>query len=186
MKITTKENWEEVTLRDFLAINEANESKEFRDTVIAKRIKMVSIVSNASYDDLMGIDSESLEKLIQATRFLDTVPTERESKTFMIEGREYSIVQDLNKMTAGESISLEQLLINKAEGGSDIISDILSILIRPSVNGVVDKFDEKLIEERKTFFLDYLTVPCFMGFLTTLLVGGTSLENLIQRYSIAR
>jgi len=49
MKIEIKESWNEITLADFLEINKVNESEEFKDTVVAKRIKLISVVSNASY-----------------------------------------------------------------------------------------------------------------------------------------
>lgn len=186
MKIEIKESWNEITLADFLAINEVNESEQFKDTVIAKRIKLISVVSNASYEQLMNINSETLEKLIESTKFLDTIPEENKDKVFKIEGMEHMIIQDFNKLTAGESISLEQVLLNKDELGAGIISDILSILIRPCKNGIINKFDENLIEKRKEFFLKFLTVPYFMGFLTALLVGETSLESLIQRFSTVK
>jgi len=186
MKIEIKESWNEITLADFLEINKVNESEEFKDTVVAKRIKLISVVSNASYKQLMSIDSDTLEKLIESTKFLDTIPEENKDKVFKIEGMEHMIIQDFNKLTAGESISLEQVLLNKDEKGADIISDILSILIRPCTNGVINRFDENLIEERKQLFLRALTVPDFMGFLTAILVGATSLESLIQRFSTVK
>ena len=183
MKIEIKDSWEQINLRTFLEINALNEDVKFKDTVVARRVKLISLISNMSYDELLTTDSDSLQKLMEATKFLDVLPEEANEKEFDVNGVKHMIIKDFNKMTAGESISLEQVLLNKDELGDFIVSDILSILIRPSKNGVIDKFDETLLEDRKELFMEYLTVPYFMGFLTALLTGETSLESLIQRFS---
>ena len=183
MKVEVKESWDEINLKTFLAINELNEDVNFKNTVVARRVKLISLVSNISYDELLGTDSDTLTKLMEATKFLDVMPIESEQKEFEVNGVTHMVIDDFNKMTAGESISLEQVLINKDELGDLIVSEILSILIRPSKNGVIDKFDETLLTDRKAVFMEYLTVPNFMGFLTALLSGETSLENLIQKFS---
>jgi len=183
MKIEIKDSWEQINLRTFLEINALNEDVKFKDTVVARRVKLISLISNMSYDELLTTDSDSLQKLMEATKFLDVLPEEANEKEFDVNGVKHMIIKDFNKMTAGESISLEQVLLNKDELGDFIVSDILSILIRPSKNGVIDKFDEMLLEDRKELFMEYLTVPYFMGFLTALLTGETSLESLIQRFS---
>ena len=183
MKIEIKDSWEQINLRTFLEINALNEDVKFKDTVVARRVKLISLISNMSYDELLTTDSDSLQKLMEATKFLDVLPEEANEKEFDVNGVKHMIIKDFNKMTAGESISLEQVLLNKDELGDFIVSDILSILIRPSKNGVIDKFDETLLEDRKELFMEYLTVPYFMGFLTALLSGETSLENLIQKFS---
>ena len=182
MKIEIKDSWEQINLRTFLEINALNEDVKFKDTVVARRVKLISLISNMSYDELLTTDSDSLQKLMEATKFLDVLPEEANEKEFDVNGVKHMIIKDFNKMTAGESISLEQVLLNKDELGDFIVSDILSILIRPSKNGVIDKFDETLLEDRKELFMEYLTVPYFMGFLTALLTGETSLESLIQRF----
>jgi len=186
MKIEIKDSWEQINLRTFLEINALNEDVKFKDTVVARRVKLISLISNMSYDELLTTDSDSLQKLMEATKFLDVLPEEANEKEFDVNGVKHMIIKDFNKMTAGESISLEQVLLNKDELGDFIVSDILSILIRPSKNGVIDKFDETLLEDRKELFMEYLTVPYFMGFLTALLVGETSLESLIQRFSTVK
>ena len=186
MKIEIKDSWEQINLRTFLEINALNEDVKFKDTVVARRVKLISLISNMSYDELLTTDSDSLQKLMEATKFLDVLPEEANEKEFDVNGVKHMIIKDFNKMTAGESISLEQVLLNKDELGDFIVSDILSILIRPSKNGVIDKFDEMLLEDRKELFMEYLTVPYFMGFLTALLVGETSLESLIQRFSTVK
>ena len=186
MKIEIKDSWEQINLRTFLEINALNEDVKFKDTVVARRVKLISLISNMSYDELLTTDSDSLQKLMEVTKFLDVLPEEANEKEFDVNGVKHMIIKDFNKMTAGESISLEQVLLNKDELGDFIVSDILSILIRPSKNGVIDKFDETLLEDRKELFMEYLTVPYFMGFLTALLVGETSLESLIQRFSTVK
>lgn len=191
--ITVKTSWRDINLKEFIAISAIENDEELKNTVIAKKVRLIAAISNASYDDILSIDRNSLGALMDATSFLHDNPEEINTPTFKLDGVEYMVMPDLNQMTAGESISLEQVLIEAEGKQNEVILDLLPILIRPVIREVdpefkdkvvlkLEKFDPSKLASRRELFMEKLTVPFFMGVLTSISNGETSLEKVIQSY----
>lgn len=177
----TKNSWGEVTLKDFLALGEIEADEQYVGLPIQKRIKQIEVISDYSYDDILQMNSEVFGKLLEATNFLLTEQDRLETDSFKLDGKDYMIVEN-EDISAGEMISLEQLLLQASVNKTNTVSEQLAILIRPAKRVVDPADDTKTIlvpEEFKTetlqaradYFLDNLTVPFFIGLLLDSLAG---------------
>ena len=193
--ITVKTSWSDINLKEFMEISAIENDEALKSTVVAKKVKLIATISNVTYDEILEIDRESLGALIDATDFLHNDPEIATVPTFKIGDTEYMVMADMNQMTAGESISLEQVLIGNGDGAAnnEVIADLLPILVRPVVREVdaefpdkvtlrLEKFDTAKLASRRELFLDKLTVPFFMGVLTSISNGEKSFEKIIHSY----
>jgi len=191
--ITVKTSWSDINLREFMEISELENDEALKSTVIAKKVKLLASISNATYDEILDLDRSSLSVLIEATDFLHSDPEININPTFKVDGIEYMMMPDLDQMTAGESISLEQVLLSAEDTKGAIIADLLPILVRPVVRTVdpefsdkvvlkLEKFDTSKLASRRELFLEKLNVPFFMGILKSISNGETSFEKVIQSY----
>jgi hypothetical protein len=195
--IKIKNSWDEVTLGEFLRISDIDQDPELAKTVVKKSIKLIDVISDMEYGELLDLEMAVMEPLIEIASFLHTEPQASKEKTFKIDGVEYMMHPNLNKLNNGESISLESMLMQAEERKSDIVPDILAILIRPAIRRVdpefpdktileIEKFDENKIAMRRELFLEKLTVPFFITALTSFSNGEMEFEKIIQSYLQAK
>ena len=109
--------------------------------------------------ELYKLNTKGFEKLIKATSFLDKEPKENKNP-IRIDGVTYKAIE-LNKLTVGENISIEQLLTEAQNTGKNIMADLIAILIREVKDGKVVDFNPDTLQARKELFLERLTVGFF-------------------------
>ena len=166
MKIEVKSKWSEINLREFISIAEIETEKETEGRAIAKRVKIISLLS--------GVE-------LKATSFLDKEPKE-DKNPIRIDGVTYKAVE-LNKLTVGENISIEQLLTEAQNTGKNIMADLIAILIREVEDGKVVDFDPDTLQARKELFLERLTVGFFLKLMKAFTGGVSNTDEIIKKYS---
>lgn len=193
------ENWSEVTIPQFKDITYLEE-----DLPLYRGYKdIINILSPKITEEMMNqMDILDFQKIISLVEFTRIAP-DKELRVIEIEGKEYGIIENLDKISVGEWADLETYI---SRGGDDIIGElenILSIIVRPLVskdNGSykIEKYDSYSMNERVDLFKRELNAEdamAFMGFFlrleaefiqntlnssmeTMMEMGITTLENI--------
>jgi len=190
MKIELKESWDQVTLKEYIEYDKIlNMDLEMQPHT--KQCLILESISNAYYEDILKAKANVYESMVKTAMFLTVPPKPNTNKSFELKGVDYMIV-NFDDMTAGESISLEQILIKEKQTGLSYLAEALAIMIRPVVRTVnpeskedvicnVEEFDIKTLQSRSELFMQELTVPYLIGFLTVLSTGETPLGATIKK-----
>lgn len=160
-QINIKTSWSEVNLREYLQIAEIEQ--KYSDRPLATLVKMLEVLSDTTEEVLLDMDTDSLQSLVAQVGYLNEQPVPHEGVDFEIDNVKYGIV-DMSSLTAGEVISIEQLLItHQGDKGFAVLPPQLAILIRPIIGGEIEKFNVESLKAREELFMEKLTVPFFMG-----------------------
>ena len=195
MKIELKESWDQVTLKEYIEYDKIlNMDLEMQPHT--KQCLILESISNASYEDILKAKANVYESMVKTAMFLTVPPKPNTNKSFELKGVDYMIV-NFDDMTAGESISLEQILIKEKQTGLSYLAEALAIMIRPVVRNIstklktpdnkykiietIEEFDIKTLQSRSELFMEELTVPYLIGFLTVLSTGETPLGATIKK-----
>ena len=165
------ENWDEVSLEKLMKLNTAQKSKWSSDIKMSSKI--INILSDIPTDIILDLSLEDFTQLVNLITWIDKLPTKKVDH-IMIDDMKY-IPVDLTNITTGEFISLE--VFNK-ENSDDNLHFISAILIRPEVNGSIEKLKDMIdIQQRAVLFKEKLMVgdlwPIVDGFF-----NGAALSSL--------
>lgn len=157
--------WNEVNVGMFEKVmKHAGILSEYKSQV-QYAIEMFSILTGAPVEDLNKMTRTSFEELSKSIEWVnhEVQPSNRKEWTF--DGIDYMAVENLNKLTMGDTVSLE-LMINESNE-ENILSNILPILIRKvkevKVSGGLTKkvhadFDADEYNELRKLFSENLMV----------------------------
>lgn len=183
-KIEFKTSWSEVTLQQFINIGRIQGNEELNDLRLQQRIRIIAEISSATYEELCKIPSSQLGQIMELTSFVDREPPKvNRKKPFKIEGKEFIFHPDFKNLTTGEMISVEQLLMDSNQKGTNATAEILALLIRPTkvipsddggTKTVIEEFNAETWLERKEFFLKHLTTDKFYHELAFFLKKGSN------------
>lgn len=158
------ESWNEVNLAMFEKIMKHTSVLNDYKSKILYAIEMFAILLDAPVEDIKRLDRASYEKLAEKCLWASGTIKSIKTNRWVIEGETYVAFETLDKMTMGDSISLE-LMINKSND-QDILTNILPILIRKTkkvIKGDTEievpcDFDAENYEEIKQLFRKHLKV----------------------------
>lgn len=94
------------------------------------QVSIISILSDMGENDIMNLPLPEYKKMAQKTHFLTTQPKKENKvpKKIFMDGKEYEVVTDVEKMTAGQYIDYQTYLGYKDE---KYLPHILSTIIIP-------------------------------------------------------
>jgi len=145
------QNWEEITIKQFIDISAMNE-KELTDT--QKAIELVKILTNIDDDQVELLDIISFNQIIGLLSFILTAPEFKDelADSIEVEGQEFFLKKDFNKLNVGEVIAIE--LINKRADNDylNVLPDFLCVLLRKKrEDGKLENFKEEFMLRRDMF-----------------------------------
>lgn len=115
------------------------------------QVSIISILNDMAEDDVINLPLPEYKKLAQATRFLSVPPQPLNTipKKIVIGNREFYVVDDIRKMTAGQYIDYQNYLSHKSE---DYLPHILSCFVIPKgekygdsdISEIIDLFNKEL------------------------------------------
>ena len=159
-------SWEEVTLGQFMQLSMINDTENQIERVI-KLINALSdiseyVIERISLSDLSKIDLSWIDKEVPS------VPMSR----FTFEGKEYGAME-FTKLTLGEFSDLEHFIKENYLGN---VHRVMAILIRPIVDGKIEKYDADSLEERATILKNNMTIPHVNG-LSAFFLNGAEVSS---------
>lgn len=139
------EGWHEVNLKKFAEIITKNTQIAEYKSQIKFSLEILSILLGCAVEDLHNLTKESFEILTGEIGWLSDEPVGVDKDDFIIGGKKYRLLKDLNKLKMGENISLE--LVIKESTQADLLINVLPILlreVREVKNG--DQIEESLLD----------------------------------------
>lgn len=129
-------------------------------------IKILSILSDIDEDDLMNMPLEEFTSMMAKTKFLykqvEKLDYNHLGKKLKINGKEYEIVKDAKKMTAGQYIDYQTYIKN--ENFFDMLPYILTVFILPKGHKYCDDYDAEDLAKELDENLDVRTALCISDF----------------------
>jgi hypothetical protein len=139
------DTWEEVTFGQYIDILVINDNK-FNDLI--KSIKIIAALSDNPVSLEKALNKVTLDELSELTAIIEWVSSDftevanksEKSDKFLIDGKEYVIKKNYNKLTIGEMASLEELMKTGLYNNQELA---IAILLREVVNGVEKEFNDE-------------------------------------------
>ena len=147
--------WEEINLSLYSEIMEIFKLDE--TSYINKTIKVINILSGISIKNIMKMNIADFNKIQDELKFITTEIDGIDIDMITISGEDYYIKKDFNKLTVGESISLE--VIDK-----DNLPMMLTVFLRKKVDGKLEDFDTDFVEEREEIFKNIIITDVYNMF----------------------
>lgn len=130
MKVSIPQNTNEITVEQYSKYNMiANDSdKEFVGH------KMLSIFLNISMQDALNMEQATAEEVIKDLN--DMLDTQEDTFTFKHKGIEYGFIPDLEQITLGEYVDLEDYIQNAKDWNK-----AMAVMFRPVKQRIRDLYD---------------------------------------------
>lgn len=170
-KIKIKNKWSEVTLSDFIKIAEIEdkytvrpeEGEPYVKYTLQRDAEIVALLSGETFDTIMDLPHDNAVQALSTIKFLQKDPPKRRNKKFVINGVTYGWVENFTTLNMGEKVSVEQSMMDALEENRSYLPDLIGILVRPYIDGKIEKFNTDTLEERKKLFMNNLTADKFIN-----------------------
>lgn len=158
------ESWADVSVAKFEKLAKHNSLLNTYKSETLFTLEMFSLILDAPLDDIKRLDRDSFTILASELSWLNSDMDWTGKKEYEIDGEIYMCLDNLNKLSMGDSISLE-LMVGQSSA-ENILSNILPILIRKvkkvNKNGKeimkLEDFDAERFEEIKSLYSEKLMV----------------------------
>ncbi len=157
--IKIPQGWDQVNLNQFIELSQVTTND------IADSINIISILTDLDSDDVMKMDTTELKSIIAELSWMNILPANIFKHTIKIDGVEYGIIPNLNDMTVGEWVDLEEFINDYPNN----LNKVMAVLYRPVIYNVndttrfIEKYDAKTVIERSVLFGDNMMISDVYG-----------------------
>lgn len=162
-------SWEDVTLGQFMQLSMVNDS----DNSVERIIKLINALTEISEYVIERISISDLSKLDLS--WIDEETPAIPMSRFQFEGKEYGAVE-FTKLTLGEFSDLEHFIKENYLGN---VHKVMAILIRPIVDGKIEKYDSESLEERANILKNNMKIPHVNG-LSAFFLNGAEVSSEVM------
>ena len=142
------ENWNEVNMRTFELIANVNSQDE---NDFFGSMKVFAALTGMSMDDVMLLPVDELPEVLKLVSFANTTIEEKEVDSIVIDGEEYFIKKDMDKLTTGEVLSLDHLAKKYENNIQAGMSEMLCVFLRRKIDGKLESFKSEFMERAELF-----------------------------------
>ena len=167
------ENWDEVTIGDFVKLFSFNREGL---TTIELSVKVINILTGIDEELVMMMNITDFEKLVEVFNFTTKELEPVNVESIELEGEVYYLKSDFAKLTMGEVISIETILQSADGNLFKVMDKLLCIFLRKKKeNGKLEAFKGEFMDRVNIFKNAPITkvYNIFSFFLT----GGNTLED---------
>jgi hypothetical protein len=172
------ENWDEVTIGDFVKLFSFNREGL---TTIELSVKVINILTGIDEELVMMMNITDFEKLVEVFNFTTKELEPVNVESIELEGEMYYLKSDFAKLTMGEVISIETILQSADGNLFKVMDKLLCIFLRKKKeNGKLEAFKGEFMDRVNIFHNAPITkvYNIFSFFLT----GGNTLEDNTKDY----
>lgn len=151
MNFSIPNSWDEVTIKQASLIEEID--REEVNTELKLYIEWLKILSGMSKDIILQMTPVQFNEIKEQLLFLSEVPTGKTVESVVIDGEEYFLLTEYDKLTMGEIISLDTLL-EPYDGQitTGNMNELLCVLLRrKKENGKLESFKADFMSRAKKF-----------------------------------
>ena len=151
-----KNKWEDISMKDWISIQKLDRNKNlYMDELYT--IKVFEALTDATEDELMDLELDTLNKIISNIKFLTEPIPKRNNKKIKVGDIYYMFVGNLNKLTMGEVISIKTFQENVKDEFESMML-MMAILVRPvkveEGKDVIERFDGATVKSRSEYLLE--------------------------------
>lgn len=175
MEITLPENISEITLRQFLRLEELNKQDIDGFIYLKRKMNIFTGIPVNKMDKIKQSDFERLNTLIDSALSKDAEFVDR----FELNGINYGFIPNLDKITLGEYVDLTKYGVSH-----ETLPELMAVLFRPIINEVGNNYEimpYKGTEEYKEVIKD-MPLNCVNGALVFFYNLASELQTATQKY----
>ena len=151
-------SWQDVTLGEYIELSKLDISSY--KSPVEYYIHMLRVFGNDDIESIFEyIKAVDLNSIVGQMDFMKEQPKQLDNKTVFIEGVGYNLTKNLNEITVGEYVSIEQMIETDKLDSVSAIPVILSVILRP----LDEEFDSNLCAERIELFNQSLSIEDVLG-----------------------
>jgi len=179
--ITVPSSWSDITVAQYQAITSLDKSAYKTDTRYI--IDMVSIICGV---DTLSLDAETFAKITGMLGFLGTEIKAEKKEEITIDGKVYRWKSNLNQITVGEMVSIEQV-IDLEKLTYNLSYDVIAAVLMREVqeDGTMPEFDSKLFTKYREM-LNEVPVTELSGMINFFIAGGRMYTPLSVNYLVVQ
>ena len=150
--------WADVTLGEFIALSKLD--IDSYKSEVEYYIHMLRIFGNEDIESIFEyIKATDLNNIVGQMSFMNTPPKQLDNKVVKVGKIDYHLPANLNELTVGEYVSIEQMIESGGLDSVEAIPTILSVILRP----LDEDFDSNLCAERIELFKNSLSIEDVLG-----------------------
>lgn len=148
------ENWDEVTVEQFMGLAELQKEAEEEVNPLNTIIKMVQIMTTIPMDIIEMIPVDQFHLIQDTLNYTKEEVNIEKRDNVEIDGETYYIKNDFNKLTMGETITIETIIKDAPNGNvMNVFDKLLTIFLRKKTKkGNLETFKSSFMEERVELF----------------------------------
>lgn len=151
------DNYKKLNVRKYIELQSIDiEGKEEVDI----QVNILSILYDMSEDEILELPIPEYKKLVIGSSFLLTPPTpyDKIPDTIIINNKKYSVIKDINKMSAGQYIDYQNYIQDKSP---KMIPFLLSCFLIPNGKKYGEDIEEVLEDINNLSILDATSLSAF-------------------------
>ena len=172
------ENWDEVTIGDFVKL--FSFEREGLNSVELS-VKIINVLTDINENLIMMMDVKDFEKLAEVFAFTSKELKPINVESIELEGETYYLKNDFSKLTMGEVISIETILQSADGNLFKVMDKLLCIFLRKKKdNGNLEAFKGEFMDRVNLF--RKAPISKVYNIFSFFLTGGTILEDNTKDY----
>lgn len=145
------ENWDEITVKRFTNVYRY---KNPNNNELLGAVNLISALSDIDSSVLLQMDIDDFKTLANKITFITEEVPRQEKDSIEINGEQFYLYTEFNKLTTGEVITIETLLESVDFDVHKIMPDLLCLFLRKKYeDGRYEKFTTEMLK-RKELFLE--------------------------------
>lgn len=157
-KIYMKNKWEDVTLGEFIQIEQITKS-DTDDNF--KVMNVIAVLSGLTYDDIKNLPAAQLTKLSKDAEFISTdVPDINKQKEYVINGTTYVLKADIPEITTAQYIDYQAIMKRQPIE----LDRLVAVFLIPKGHNYNEGYDfNKVVEDVNSMrFVDAQAIAFFL------------------------
>jgi hypothetical protein len=143
------ENWDEVTVKQFCDLF-ATSDEGLNE--IQKVVRIVSVFTNIKFDELMMMTPDDFQMISKVITFITKELEGENVESIEVDGEEFFLKQDFEKLTMGEILSIDTLLQQNENNLLKVMDKLLCIFLRKkNKSGNLESFRNEFMLRSEKF-----------------------------------
>jgi hypothetical protein len=136
------QSWDEVSVDDYVKLTSINNDKLSQVQIVVKNL---SVLTGIDEETMYKIPMETFNGLVEYLTFFNQ-PIDGDLVDYVeIDGDKYYVKKDFDKLTLGETISIDVITEKYEDNFNLAIKELLCIFLRKKVDGKLEEFSNDMM-----------------------------------------
>lgn len=144
---TIPSSWEDITVDEYMRMQNVSEDIN----KIEQMMEIISIFTKLDMDLIGDLPADDFNIITEKMDFLSTEMVSNKKESLIIDGYEYFVKNDFNKLTMTEMINIDLIIEKSGDNFNKVIDKLLCIFLRRKVDGKLESFKSSFMERAEIF-----------------------------------